>query len=192
MTSSSRSILPENSEYEDATRRFLFTINNQTPYIFVLDGSRKECGRIDAPFQRLHAGSPQQPDELQIRGYKKSFAPYGVTYTVHFRILDAVEKDTKYRLQIFLAVGEIATNNYFGWYIYKGKDDIISPIEWKARLSSSTGYNRNKTDYHDTVLNFGGKYSLHATCDVLKLEIDMTSDNDSHSRPSMVIRPMGS
>lgn len=164
-------------------------MSNRTPYTFVLDASRKECGILDAPFTKLRAGTTGQPAVLQIRGHKKKFAPYGVTYTIHFRIFDLTEKDTYWRLQIFLAVGEIATNNYFGWYIYRGKEDILSPIEWKARLDSSKGYNRNKESCYDDVLNMGGKYTLCAASSELKLEIDMTGDNEPYSRPSMVIRP---
>ena len=183
-------MVPVNPFFENANRRFLFTMKNRTQYKFILNGSGKECGIIDAPVPELNVGTMEKTAQLQIRGYKRSYALYGVTYTVHFRILDAREKDTGYKLQIFLAVGEVATNNYFGWYVYDGRDDILTPLEWKARLSSSRGYNRNKENYGDNVLNMGGMYALRATIDALEMEIEMTTDNQSHSTPSMMIRPI--
>lgn len=191
-TTQATSALPPNPFFDNANKRFLFTMRNRTPYTFLLDGSRKECGIIDTPLQELCPGTNESPSTIYIRGYKKSYALYGVTYTVHFRILDEQQKDTNSRLQILLAVGEKATNNYFGWYIYEGKDDILSPQQWKAPLDNKNDYNHNKTSGEEKVLNIGGQYTLRATVPKLSIEIEMSTDNESHSTPTMIIRPIAS
>ena len=180
--------LPPNSFFENANKRFLFTMKNRTPYTFLLDGSCKECGIIETALQELRPGTNESPTEIYIRGYKKSYALYGVTYTVHFRILDEQQRDTNSRLQILLAVGEKLTDNYFGWYIYIGKDGILSPQQWKATLDNKNDYNHNKTSCEEKVLNIGGQYTLRATVPKLSIEIEMSTDNESHSTPTMIIR----
>jgi len=188
-TQQSTCILPPNTNFESANRRFLFTMSNRTSYKFVLHGSRKECGVLDAPFKELIAGTTNNPSELYMRGYKTDFSLYGVTYTLEFRILEADDKDTNYRLNIFIGIGE-ATQNYFGWYICATNELILSPKKWFRAIDSKTDYNRVKTDYKDRVLNKGGKHDLRASCDQLKLNIEMITDNQAYSTPTMIIKDM--
>jgi hypothetical protein len=162
-------------------------MSNRTSYKFVLDESRKDCGILDAPLRELGTGTNEKPAELCIRGYKKTLALVGVTYTLQFRILEATDKDTNYRLNVFLSIGNIRTN-IFGWYICKNNERILSPDEWRNRLKPQDGYNRDKGNFQDRVLNEGGKYHLRASCNELKLEIEMLTDDGWSATPSMIIR----
>ena len=180
-----------NTEFENANRRFLFTMSNQTSYKFILEESRKECGILDAPFRELRTGTNTKPTEMFIRGYKANLALYGVTYTFQFRIAEATNKDRNYKLHVFVGVG-LATSNLFGWCITIGEERMLSPEEWRKRLDPKDGYNRDKRNYQDRVLNEGGKCRLRASFNQLKLDIEMLTDNEAYSRPYMIIRPMAS
>jgi hypothetical protein len=164
-------------------------MSNRTSYKFILEESRKECGILDVPFRELGAGTKEKPAEICMRGHKSNFALYGVTYTLQFRILETTDKDTNYRLHVFLGIG-LATNNYFGWYISTDEERIFSSQQWKKRLNSQDGYNRDKKTHQDPVLNHGGMYRLRASCNKLQLDIEMLTDNEAYSRPYMIIRSM--
>ena len=151
--------------------------------------SRKECGILDAPLRELVAGTNEKPAELCMRGYKSNLAPYGVTCTLEFRILEGGDKDRNYRLHVFLGIG-LATKNLFGWYISIGEERILSPQKWMKRLDRKDGMNRDKATHYDHVLNHGGMHRLRASFDKLELDIEMLTDNESDSKPYMIIRPM--
>lgn len=178
----------DNKYFENAARRFLFTMSNRTSYKFLLDRSYKECGHLDAPFHELNAGTKKEPAELRIRGYKRNLAPYGVTYTLHFRISKSTDEDTDYGLHIFLAVGEL-TENRFGWYIAPKEIALETPEKWYKSVKKHN-YNQRKVDCYEKILNDGGKFSLCASVKELEVEIEMHTDNEPYSTPVMLIKPM--
>jgi hypothetical protein len=178
-----------NADYENANRRFLFAMSNRTSYKFIIEETRKECGTLNVPYRELDAGTNEKPAEICISGYKRNLALYGVTYTLQFRISETTGKDRNYKLHVFLGIG-LTTDNYFGWCITIGEERKLSPEIRRKRQDSKDGFNRNKRNAQDRVLNHGGMRRLRASFDQLKLDIEMLTDNESYSRPYMIIRSM--
>lgn len=179
---------PEKEEFDKSSRQFILTFNNQTPFIFVLEEADTRYGYIEVVWQELGPGTRDQSCALRVRGYKSAIDARGITSTFHLCILNSACEDTGYRLNIFVQIGHLLANNYFGWYICSNTETPITPKEW----FENSKFNRRKKDAADPVLNKAGTYPLSSTFPELQLHIDMQIDNFSCSMPIMNIRDLQS
>jgi hypothetical protein len=67
-------------DYDNVNRRFLFTITNQSPYVFGLEETQRW-------YENLEVDELQEMRVSQFRGYKTSDTDAGVTYSICFRIV---------------------------------------------------------------------------------------------------------
>ncbi|CAF2072800.1 unnamed protein product [Rotaria magnacalcarata] len=179
--------LVKNRTFEKATTRFVFTMHNRSPLSFILDGMIQDSGEIEILSRELHSSTETTESRLTIRGYKKSIGLYGVGYTLSFRILRDEVETTGYRLHIMLWIGNMR-DSYFGWYISDSTNEALTPKQWWSKAERKSIINTMKTNATDENLNKGGGKTLLANFKELKLEIEMLTDNENNSMPSMIIR----
>lgn len=179
--------LTNNSEFESASTRFIFTMRNQSALSFILDGMVQESGKIEILSRELNSGTKENESQLVIRGYKKPLGFYGVHYTFSFRILRDEVKDTAYRLHIMVWIGYIR-DSYFGWYISNSTKEALTPKQWWSKARGKGIVDTTKSNATDENLNTGGRQTLLADFKELELQIEMLTDNETYSMPSMIIR----
>jgi hypothetical protein len=174
------------SDFDKASRRFLFTISNRTNRTFTLVKTHTDFGIIETPWRELGPATNNQSSELRIRGYRARNKFRGVTCALHFCIHNPDRPNAENTLSIFLEVAYLISDNTFGWYIEMDSKKLQTSTEWFKRHASKD--DKPKSDPTEKRLFKGTIGRLHAEFSGDGLDIEMFVDNSSDSTPSMIIK----